>query len=681
MKFKLVLIIVLTLGTRNAVGQWVQTNGPYGGTVNAFSSIGTVLFAGATNGVYQSIDSGVTWTHASQGLPHTSIQALTTMGTILLVGTENSGVFYSIDSARSWTQSSLTSPDSNVLALAVIGSDLLAGTYTSYTSGFYESIYESTDSGKSWTGPNPDAGATSFAVSGGYVYASDGGAIFHSADSGKTWSIPKGSWNEVYSVAAHDQIVFTATEYGFELSTDRGMTWKLSTAPYTSNWPNASMIGTKLFASSQRGIFRSTDTGKSWILMSPDPIGSIVYSFYSFGGDIFAGMLYGGIFRSTDSGISWKPSNNGIIGTDVRSLATIGTNVFAGTWGDGTFTSSDDGQIWNTNSIETSQAYVWSAISNGTDIYVGTEGGGVHQSTDSGATWTSVGLSGSDVLALAAEGTNIYAVAGGTVFRNIVGDTDWIKVNTGLKISYVTRIFANDSFLLAGSDSGVFRSTDSGMNWEQTSVPLGYTYILALAQVGTTLFAGTDSGIIISNDNGTHWAATKNGLSGHTVNCFASYNSNLFANTANDLFLSTDRGTTWTAVDSGLGGLVLTTLAVSGQDLFVGTNGAGVWRRPLSEMIGSSGVTEAPHQASAITIYPNPVSHKARINFSTNASSPTSVTIFDVLGNSVTEIFDGILEAGNHSLTWDASIVPPGTYYARIPSGNGDIQTVKVVKE
>ncbi|MCJ7717585.1 MAG: T9SS type A sorting domain-containing protein, partial [Anaerolineales bacterium] len=44
-------------------------------------------------------------------------------------------------------------------------------------------------------------------------------------------------------------------------------------------------------------------------------------------------------------------------------------------------------------------------------------------------------------------------------------------------------------------------------------------------------------------------------------------------------------GTNWTQVSTGLTNTIIWALAVSGTNLFAGTNGNGVWRRPLDEII------------------------------------------------------------------------------------------------
>jgi len=50
------------------------------------------------------------------------------------------------------------------------------------------------------------------------------------------------------------------------------------------------------------------------------------------------------------------------------------------------------------------------------------------------------------------------------------------------------------------------------------------------------------------------------------------------------VFVSTHSGVSWVAVNGGLPNLAVTALATDGTNLFAAT-GAGVFRRPLAEMI------------------------------------------------------------------------------------------------
>ena len=84
-----VMCVLLLLLLASASAQWVQTNGPYGGTVNSFAVSGTNLFAGTNSGVFLSTNSGASWSQA--GLTNSYVLALAVSGTNLLAGTNDIG--------------------------------------------------------------------------------------------------------------------------------------------------------------------------------------------------------------------------------------------------------------------------------------------------------------------------------------------------------------------------------------------------------------------------------------------------------------------------------------------------------------------------------------------------------------------------------------------------------------
>lgn len=79
-----------------------------------------------------------------------------------------------------------------------------------------------------------------------------------------------------------------------------------------------------------------------------------------------------------------------------------------------------------------------------------------------------------------------------------------------------------------------------------------------------------------------------------------------------------------------------------------------------------------------MNVFPNPVSQNATIAFN-SAGERARLSIFDAMGNEVQVIFDQRLNAGEHTLTWDASRLPAGIYFCRLLL-NGRQQVRRVVK-
>lgn len=116
-RLRFLLLISLTLAkTCPLHGGWLQTNGPYGGQISAFLIRGTNLFAGTSNGLFLSTNSGTSWTET--GLIHTYIRSLAMNGANILAGTY-AGVLVSTDNGSSWQphNSGLTNLTINAFAL------------------------------------------------------------------------------------------------------------------------------------------------------------------------------------------------------------------------------------------------------------------------------------------------------------------------------------------------------------------------------------------------------------------------------------------------------------------------------------------------------------------------------------------------------------------------------------
>ena len=83
-------LIGLLISTSITFAQWIQTNGPYGGSITSLAISGANLFAGtASGGVFLSTNNGTSWTAVNNGLTTTSVSSLAVSGTNLFAGTSD----------------------------------------------------------------------------------------------------------------------------------------------------------------------------------------------------------------------------------------------------------------------------------------------------------------------------------------------------------------------------------------------------------------------------------------------------------------------------------------------------------------------------------------------------------------------------------------------------------------
>jgi hypothetical protein len=96
------------------------------------------------------------------------------------------------------------------------------------------------------------------------------------------------------------------------------------------------------------------------------------------------------------------------------------------------------------------------------------------------------------------------------------------------------------------------------------------------------------------------------------------------------------------------------------------------------------GVNEgnAPSIITNATAYPNPTGEGTVVSFGVSREAYVTIALLDVLGHEVTApSFGGVVEPGNLSVPLTLQELPSGTYFARIMTTYGEVQTVKIVKE
>ena len=76
--------------------------------------------------------------------------------------------------------------------------------------------------------------------------------------------------------------------------------------------------------------------------------------------------------------------------------------------------------------------------------------------------------------------------------------------------------------------------------------------------------------------------------------------------------------------------------------------------------------------------FPNPFNPETRIDYSLSRQSEVRLTIYNIAGREVAQLVKSEQDAGNFSITWDASNVASGIYFYRLQAGDL-VQTRKMV--
>jgi photosystem II stability/assembly factor-like uncharacterized protein len=530
----MLLVLAIHSPAGAGMGQWTST-GPFGGLVNVLAvdpQTPTNVYAAAPGGIFKSVDGGMTWARATNGITDLTIDALVIdpkTPTTLYAGAETGGgVFKSTDGANSWTQ--LSNAPTIVNALAI----------------------------------NPQTTSTLYA---GSPFAGTG-TVFKSTDGGMTWAMSgSGLPNGTFILAINPQTPTTLyageQSQGIFKSLDGGNSWAAA-----NNGFSGSLINVQALA------------------INPQNTSTLYAAVATLGGPF-------GLFESTNDGASWSLANSLVnISSNLVSIS-LAINpqtpftLFVGGFGIGALVSTNGGASFTpigASSGLTSRNVLALAINpqNPAALYAGTSDGGVFASANAGASWSAqnTGLTLMTVTTVTVDPstpTTIYAgTVGSGLFKSLDGGSTWASINTGITtlttsstatVKVISIDPVNPSTLYAAGASGfrLFKSTNGGANWSESDTGLGFSDIADLAidpQTTTTLYAGfTDAGVYKSTDGGGHWTAVDNGLTGGAgenivnLSIAGAPTAALFASTVSDgPFVSLDGGASWSQLDFTLPG-------------------------------------------------------------------------------------------------------------------------------
>jgi RHS repeat-associated protein len=587
-----------------------QGGAPYGGNITALgvaasnpnvmyaaTSVFDVFENGFRGSVFKTTDAGQSWTFAGNGLPDGPMPlggGAVGLCFSLAVDSTNPDVAYAIvtletglamfkttDAGQHWSAVGSSPSGYNVLAdPKTSGTVYVSGVGVSGAGGFFKS----SDGGQSWTfislgltydpSSPPSVGIIAFdPTNPATMYASVDGLgysnFFKSTDGGQSW------------ILANNGLVTPVGLGGCGL----GCAGPVSVGRIAIDPANPAT----LYVTGGGSVYKSTDGGQSWVLVTPWSYGTPPLGVNPIAIDpsqhttIYAAGS--GFFKSMDGGSTWVAMNSGLTDTRIDALVLnpASSTLYVGTANDGIFTSTDGGQSWltaNTGLAARSVEALAMDPSNPATLYAGSVSS-FFKTTDGGATWKTLNA-----------GVNTGQIGVGGFFAITVDPTDSNTVYAGLFGLF-----------------GVLKSTDAGQSWLPTNIALSVLSLVVDPLLPSTVYAGGGVGVGKSTDGGQTWTvASPSGPTQQVLSVVVDPRDDAIiyagSNWPGGLFKSIDGALSWTPVlGASVGSVAAIPNGPNATTLYVGTFGGDVAKSVDSGATWSyvlSGITDASGNPAAV---------------------------------------------------------------------------------
>ena len=553
---------------------------------------GEATYSGASyygRGLLKSTDGGNNWTNYTSGLPSSSYTAKLAIRpnnpSQLLAAMGINGLYRSVNSGVSWTQ--IVSGRCDDVVFSPTGDTVyIVGSGTGYRVSVNGGVSFISNSTLTMGTRNHIAVCRSVPnVLYCSVHSGSSITVFKSVDAGETFSEIVSGQNFSGSQAWYDFYMYVSPfdpDFALVGSID---IWRTTDGGAT-NFTNITngYSGGNVHVDQQNLDFHPTDPNQ--ILCVND----------------------GGIWKSTNKGTSWINQNTNQTLTQFYRIASDPSNadhILGGTQDNGTQRTL--GAINWTAAFGGDGGEVCFHTQNNSYILGETQRNGVYRSTNGGASWNSStsGLSGTGSwvapILSHPDSSGIFYTARSLIFKSTNWGASWFSIYSGIlgTIREMAISKSSANIIYATSGNNIYKSTNRGYLFASVTTGLPARTITSVnvhpdsSQVAVITFSGFGTGHIYKTTNGgSSWNNISGNLPDSPANDALIYypgnsTSSYYIATDIGVFVTRNYGQTWTELADGLPNTVSMHLDFhkASSKLRIGTHGRGVYEIKLSPTV------------------------------------------------------------------------------------------------
>ncbi|MFI5263808.1 MAG: YCF48-related protein [Candidatus Kapaibacterium sp.] len=686
----------------------------------------TIWIAGDGGAIYRSVDNGSTWTSQSWSTAVNFHASFDFSKTNLWVAGDSGIILYSTNSGSAWSKQSNTSKRPvNAIANGYTRADVYAACDSgvillayNYGAGGYFAI---TNPHKfNFHGVAMNATDVFFVGDSGYILHRD---VVANTDISDT-IIDKGA-NIFYDIAyANPFIIITGSGGTIRISNDNGTTWISPKSGVTEKLFKVAMSADFIssgiaWAVGENGAFlRTADSGKTWARLDSGVRGTVYAAAISPNGDLYAtssgGKSYrllsgaahwtldslnaGGAPRLTDiafdkngfglaatydtialktidSGKTWSHVMVNSTAVQILGIAVWGSTALASASNGAVYHSANKGTTWAATTITNAEPLYDVDMSGNNAIAVGYNGV-VFYSTNGGLNWTKAAVSGTSSILYKVRfstATNAVAVSNtGVIIHTVDGGATWKTVTSGVKTALNDAAFHDDINGIITGDGGVILKThDGGKTWAKDQSNTLYDLKGAIIADGLTAYVvGSQTTILSTTNSGLpvdliSFAGRRLSQSSVLLDWSVANESNNFgyaidalsADTWNEIGFRNGMGTTSQSQSYSLTDMNATNDQLHYRLRQIDLDGA-------EHILGTVAISPGGSPSGEdISIYPNPASSEAKINFTVSSPENVRISIINELSIEQQVVTNTTYQSGSYLLDLDTKNLSTGIYH------------------